>query len=239
MPTFSVTLVPPADVTDPSITADVPTSSMALSWTPIVDPNFVAYIIRRTIGSTTIELARLLSIGSNEFTDYTAPLNTIVTYEISTVNTDDVESVGVELDAVLDDTSGYWLVVPEDAEHTFRVQHVAGFEEEEPVQEERHRPLGRDRVLVVQGERTGSEGTLTVKVAPTDLAVVPKIREISDLGAFANVLLKTAFGDVFRVALGSVRRSRLVAGWSQVTFPYVEVGDRESTAGLNIVAPEE
>lgn len=238
MPTFLVDLIPAAEVTDPSVTADVETSSVTLSWTPSVGPNLFSTIVRRTIGNVTEELAVLTDAGAGGFVDYAAPLNTTVTYEIVTVNTDGVESEGVELDAVLDDLNGYWLVLAGDASRTFRVQHVGGFDETEPIDDERHRPLGRSRVLVQQGERTGSEGSITAKIFPADADVIPRIRELSDLGDVAEVLLKTPFGDVFRVALGEVRRSRLVAGIQSITFGYVEIGKRESTAGLNTATPE-
>lgn len=237
MPTFSVLLTPPADVLNPSLTADVDTSSVTLEWDPSTDPNFARYIIRRTIGNETEELASITDIGTSEFVDYTAPLNSIVTYTIIVENTDDVESAGVALDGVLGDLNGYWLVLAGDAARTFRVLHVSGFDETEPIDEERYRPLGRDRVLVEQGERTGSEGTVSAKIFPTNADLIPRIRDMSDLGEAAGVMLKTPFGDVFRVALGPLRRSRGQAGIQQISFTYTEVGPRESTAGLNVATP--
>lgn len=224
MPTFSTEYAPPDPPTGLVIVADVPSSSVTVSWTATaLGVDFAAYIGWRSRdgGVTWEEVARITVEGVTSFVDYEGPLNVPLQYGVSVMNTTYFESTraqaGTELQA-----QTWWLVTPGDPSHTFALAVVSGFDDVTPMQDELFEPLGRNRKVVVMGEQLGSEGTLQVNVSREDAMLVDMVRQ-AQMHVGEYILLKNTFGEVFRSHIRSIRRRREVAGRQQLTIPYVEV----------------
>lgn len=233
MPTFTATFTPPAAVTNLSATADVPTSSVTLVWDPSADPAFALYRVFRTLGGVRSLLREISILNPGPLVDYDAPLQTSVTYDVVVVNLDGIESDPAAVETQLE-SGGWWIVSPGSPERTFELTYVSGYDDVAPLEDEKFRALGRSRTIVVQGELMGVEGSIRVRVPSWAWSLVPKLRDMSRLSEREFVLLKSPFGEVYRVALGSISRTRAGAGWQEISVPYVEVGDRVSSGTLGL-----
>lgn len=223
MPTFSSNFTPPASVTGLAAYANVPASSIDLTWdATALGANFRSYRVYRSLdGVTYAEIGLILIEADSLWSDYDAPLDTPLWYSVTVWNADE-ESAPTEVTSELD-VSQWWFVTPGDAANTFELRTVVGYDDEQPLQQEDYSPLGRNRKLVVTGELLGNEGALTANLSREDAAIIERLRErsIDDTNEFH--LLKSPFGEVFRIRLRGISRSRGGAGRQVVRIPFVEV----------------
>lgn len=225
MPTFTTTFTPPAAPTELVITSNVASSKIELSWQPtLLGIDFARYSIYRSsdLGVTWREIGSNEAEADVEFDDYEAPLDVPLLYRVSVWNTTGFESDPPAEGSTELDVAAWWLVTPGNDQKTFELRVVTGYDDQQPLQEERYEPLGRDRKLVVMGELLGVEGKIDVDLSREDAALVQMIREAS-VQAGEYVLIKSPFGEVFRSHVGQVRRSRGTAARQRVTFEFVEV----------------
>jgi len=223
MATFSTNFAPPAPITGLAAFANVDASSVDLTWdATALGAGFRSYrIYRSPDGIAYSEVGIVLIEADSAFSDYEAPLDVPLWYQVTVWNADE-ESAPVDVTSELD-VSAWWFVTPGDGSNTFELRTVVGYSDGAPLQQEDYEPLGRSRKLVVTGELLGNEGSLTVNLSREDAATVDRLRQrsIDDTNAFH--LLKSPFGEVFRIRLRSIGRSRGGAGRQVVTLPFVEV----------------
>lgn len=228
MPAFTVAFTPPDPPASFSATADAKRSAIELRWDAFVGVDFLAYRVFRTIADGERVLLATLTPASTELlVDYLAPIGSSILYEVTIMQTTGAESEPAAAETALAEL-GWWIVRPGVDAETFRLAHVEGYDDVEPIDEERHAALGRPRKIVVQGERYGKEGTLRLRVAPADRDVIEKLRLVGDLAHAPVLLLKSPFGEIYQVAIGNLGRARGGAGHQVITVPYVEVGPRIS-----------
>ena len=223
MPTFSTLFTPPATPSGFDLTADVIASRVSLEWTATaLGVDFANYTISRSVeGGPFVVLATIAIEGTTSFDDYEAPLNRSLQYRLTVTNTTGLESDPAEGAATLE-SNGWYLVTAGDPDNTFELRVVVGYNDKQPLEEERFTPLGRSKKLVVMGELLGIEGGIDVDLSRADADAVHMIREASmHSGEF--VLIKSPFGDVYRSHIGTVERRRTVAGRQRVSFDFVEV----------------
>jgi len=224
MPAFVTVFTPPDAVTGLAAFANVAASSVDLTWdATALGVNFGSYRIERSLdGVTYAEIGSILVEADSEYSDYTAPLDTPLWYRVTVWNLD---TEGLPSDATSElDVSQWWFCTPGDPSNTFEIRTVVGYEDGNPLQQEDYEPLGRNRKLVVTGELLGNEGSLTANLSREDATIIERLRQrsIDDTNSFH--LLKSPFGEIFRVRLRSIRRTRGSAGRQVITIPFVEVG---------------
>ena len=225
MPIFTTTFAPPAAVIGLALTANVSESSVDGSWEPTSEPDFVEYRVFRVVGGVRAQIATLSPNTNSSFRDYMVPLGVEVTYQVIVVDSDALESDPAEASTVMD-TTRWWIVHPGAPEYTFELRYIVGASETEPVESESFRPIGRDRKLVVQGEHFGAEGELSAQVFSADAWMIPRLRTMSDLAITSSLYLKSPFGQVYGVTIGSITRDWLQAGVQRVRFPFTEIEPR-------------
>ena len=226
MPTFSTSFTPPGPPPDFTLTADTVASRVMLEWGvdgALAAPDFVAYNVYRSTdgGATWVQVASIGVQATTTYDDYEAPLDVPLLYRVTQVSIDfegDPAEGSTELDI-----HEWWVVTPGYSEQTFRLHVVDDYDDIVPVEQEEYTALGRRTKIQVQGEVLGTEGSIRVHVGPEHRGLRDLL--VRALGRQANeyVLLKTPFGDVWRVRLGSIRRRRRPAGHSEITFPFTEV----------------
>ena len=80
---------------------------------------------------------------------------------------------------------------------------------------------GRPYKLVEQGLLLGEESDLTMHLLPEDAATMDKLRAAA---VEPGILLKSPYGEVYPVAMGSLTRTRLVGGRQEVRAKVVQIG---------------
>jgi hypothetical protein len=219
--TFTAVFTTPAALTGLVVTNDLPSSSIALVWNASVEAIFVGYYVERKLpGDSWKPLATITNKASPLYVDYEAPVGVAVSYRIYQRGTADV------LDSPYTTASGrlassqWWIATPANASLTFALL-TAGWDSSAPLDQERYAALGRSKKLVVTGDLHGEEGGLTLNVLRADGATISKLRAISLSSTY--VVLKSPFGEVFRVAIGEVGRTRLGGGAQTVKLTFVEI----------------
>jgi hypothetical protein len=225
MPTFSTDFVPPDPVTGLTLTADIPSSAMLLEWdATTLGGAFVDYrVYRSTDAGASFELIGVIAIESESaFADYEAPLNVPIVYRV-TVSTTDFESDPVEAGSGFN-LDEWWLADPTgDVSRTFHLAYVTGWASRSPLERELYTALGRPKRIAVRGERLGEEGTVDIEAYPDNAAALWALLKDAQLHPTEYVLLKSPFGEVYRVTLGDIDRSRLGAGAQAITVPFVQI----------------
>lgn len=223
MPTFSTSFAPPDPVTGLSAFGDITTSTVVLTWDATsLGVDFVEYRVYRSLDGVTYEqIASIVVEADSEFDDVEAPSGIPLWYRVTVVNPD-FESAPAEVTSELGVTQ-WWLVTPGDPSATFSLDVATGYNDAPPLQQDDYIGLGRSRKIVVTGELLGVEGTLTVNLSRADASIIERLRAASVNDATSYVLLKSPFGEVFRVLLRTISRMRGTAGRQVVTIPYVEV----------------
>ena len=224
MPTFSTAFEPPAPLEGLTATA-VGGAYVEVSWSPseLSAEDFVAYMVERSVdgGATWLTLATIADQATTLYQDYSAPLDRPLVYRVSQSNLD-YASAPVEVTTALEGCA-WWLVTPGALEASFEIPNVVAYESEWPLQSLEHQPIGRPLKLIETGLLLGEEGNLSAHLtAEHDPEVLNLLRAIS-AGASSAPLLKTPFGEVFAVVVGSIRRTRLVGGAQSVSFRFVSV----------------
>lgn len=223
MPTFSTNFAPPATPTGLTIEAVIETSSVELVWTPTsLGVDFGGYRVYRSVAGAAYEEIAFLSTEANaSFIDYEAPLDVTLSYQV-TVSNLDFESAPAQGTTELDEKAWY-IVTPAQSLYTFRLRYVQGFRELEHLQRERFGPLGRRFPIIVTGELEASAGHIELEVHPPDAFIIERIRAIARLDV-PYVVLKTPFGDAYRVKIDPDERTRAgVAGIQNFGFGFDEV----------------
>ena len=224
MPTFQTDFTPPAAPTGIAAYANVTASSVDLSWTATsLGGDFLHYhVYRSTDGGLTFSLlATISSEALAAHSDYLAPLDVPLIYHVTVTNVDELESDPAVVSSELD-IDQWWIVRPGDVSLTFHVRHVDAERDVTPRPTEQYVAMGRSRKVVVSGQQLGHEGSLSAVVTPSDRGLIDLLRAAAALPD-EYVLLKTPFGEVFRVRLADVSRSRGQAGHQTVELPFIEV----------------
>ena len=223
MPLFTASFVPPPAVGELSISVVDP-AAILVEWTPSTIPpeDFLYYQVSRSIaGGPWVLLATLVNQADTSYTDYAAPIGPDLSYRVTQSNLDE-ESAPQEAGVTMDECS-WWLVTPGAPDASFEVPNVTGLESEWPLQTEEHEPIGRSRKLVETGLLLGEEGTATAYLTPEhDPAVLALLRGAAQ-GVASEVLLKTPYGEVFAVSVGTIKRTRRPGGAQEVEFRFVAV----------------
>ena len=225
MPLFTTHFVPPPILEGLTATA-VGGAAVVLEWFPttLAAEDFVDYRVYRSLTGEATDYT-LLAVHTDAaevtFADYAAPLDRPVFYRVTQSNLD-YESDPAEVETALEGCA-WWLVTPGAPEASFEVPNVTGLESEWPLPSEEFTPLGRSRKLVESGLLLGEEGTATAHLEPEHHPAVLDLLRAAAAGTSAGLLLKTPYGEVFAVAVGTIARTRLPGGAQEVTFRYVEV----------------
>jgi hypothetical protein len=235
--TFSATFTqPPA----PSFTVDdfyfAETAGMLVDWTgSTISSGFVEWrIYRRLLGATTWRLIAIASQSVERFMDYTCPANTNVEYAVVQARTDPTFGAVVESArnpvSVSAETSHYFLVVPEDSTLNFKIDHVTSDNYEDEYEQETINLIGRGRRHET-GTRFGVIGDLSAQLYEdnTYSGRGKKTKLDNIRAARRRAYLRTPFGDVWAVAVSSLKYDR-IAGvgtneYLTVSLQYTEIED--------------
>ena len=223
MPLFSTAFVPPDPVEGLTATA-VGGAFVRLEWTPtaLSAEDFVAYNVLRSLSGAPgsyVLLARIADPATSVYDDYAAPLDRPLFYQVTQENLD-YASDPAEVSTALGGCE-WWLVTPGAPEASFELPRVTEYESGWPLQSVEHEPIGRSRKLVETGLLLGEEGSLTANLLPEHDPAVLELLRSAAAGNATEVLLKTPYGEVFRVAVGSIRRVRSPGGVQDVSFRFV------------------
>ena len=223
MPLFTASFVPPPALGSLEVSTVDP-AAILLEWSAstIVPEDFGAYRVYRSVaGGPWVLQVTLEDQATTSWTDYTAPIGVDLAYRVTQSNLDE-ESDPLEANVTLEECA-WWLVTPGAPEASFEVPNVTGLESEWPLQVEEHEPIGRSRKLLESGLLLGEEGTCTAHLeAEHDPAVLALLRGAA-AGTSTQVLLKTPYGEVFAVAVGTIKRTRRPGGTQDVEFRFVAV----------------
>lgn len=223
MALFSTAFVPPPPLTDLTLFANVPASSVDLAWTATSHGvDFGGYRVSRSLdgGLTWILLELITSESLITHRDYTAPLTVSLLYRV-TVSTLDFESDPV-FAATMIEASGWWMVRPADPALTFQLTWVDDHRKSRQRPREVYRPLGRSRPVVISGEQQGWEGSIRASVPHAYRAVIDNVVTIGGL-ADEFVYIKSPFGEVMPSQIGDIEVARGSGGHQTLTFPFTEV----------------
>ena len=223
MPLFSASFVPPPALGELAISVVDP-AAVYLEWSPstILPEDFGAYQVYRSVaGAPFVLLATLEDQATTSYTDYAAPIGPDLAYRVTQSNLDE-ESAPLDATVAMDQCA-WWLVTPGAPDASFEVPNVTGLESSWPLQSEEHEPIGRSHKLVETGLLLGEEGTATAYLEPEhDPGVLALLRGAA-AGTSSEVLLKTPYGEVFAVSVGTIKRTRRPGGAQEVEFRFVAV----------------
>lgn len=221
-----------------------------LSWDDLArDVDFISYIVYRKVDEIDPTTLAVLVDGVWEeayrtydsqpvydFLDYYAPSGYKVNYRVKQLVDrfgDQIESENTTFITVYPMSEGYWLIEPESPDRSadaFRLSFVTGDSYTDEYEEEEFSIIGRGR-HVDQGEHLGVKGTLDVQIRDSiGFTARQKKRRLEDIKKEARDLqMRTPFGDLYKVHVGSMQVGRLAGvGRSEfvdVSIPYSEVGD--------------
>ncbi len=226
MPTFATNFLPPPPPANLEIVGEVAPSRILLTWdATALGTDFAGYRVYRSLdaGAT---WTLMLTIGDETaatYSDYEAPLATPLLYQVTVTNLD-FESAPTEAGVQLDTEVGWYLVDPlGNTERTFALAYVVSATSTSPLDEDRFAALGRSRVLPIRGEVLGEDLSVTIDAGPDVADDLWRRLKLAQDPSTDYLLLKSPFGEVFRVALGSISRNRGDAGQQSITVPVVEV----------------
>jgi len=223
VPLFTVSFVPPAALTGLAVSVVDP-AAILLEWDPstIAPGDFRYYQVARSIaGGEYVLLATLPNQADTTYTDYAAPIGPDLAYRVTQSNLDET-SAPQEANVTMDQCA-WWLVTPGAPDASFEVPNVTGLESSWPLQSEEHEPIGRSRKLVETGLLLGEEGTATAYLEPEHDPAILNLLRGAARGTSTEVLLKSPYGEVFAVSVGTIKRTRRPGGAQEVEFRYVEV----------------
>jgi len=224
MPLFVTAFTPPAPLTGLTVTG-IGGAAVVLEWdpSPLAGGDFVDYRVYRSLSGHDDDFTLLATITDQSaatFSDYTAPLDRAIWYRVTHSNLD-FESDPAEAVTALEGCS-WWIVTPGAAAESFELPNVTEYQSQFPLQSIEHEPIGRPTKLVETGLLLAEEGNLTTYLLPTDAGILDLLRAAAS-GASTQPLLKTPYGEVFAVAVGTIQRTRQPGGRQEVSFRFVAV----------------
>jgi hypothetical protein len=224
----------------PSYTVSIASFStdgyVRLAWTNAVeDPDFVSYnVYRRVSGTTAYTLLATITdqVASYTYDDYMASSG--ITYDFVVAQVVDrygstVESVYAPVTAT-PISENYWLIHPDDKAKSIVLRNVTQDDPEEEYEQETYTIIGRGR-KTDYGDRLGWRGALVAQLRDRNgvTARQQKIALLELKAELRDVYLRTPFGDVYRVAMGNVKISRIAgvgpSEFVDVEVPYEEVAE--------------
>lgn len=218
MPTWTTSFGVPPATTGLVATADPETSSIVLTW----DPTTLAaalfwryYIYRKNTEGVYERVGEVASVAPATYADTEAPHGVPAEYLVTTSNgfaegQPDADETILSL--------GWWIVHPADPALTFELRYVDTFSEAWPYRQEEFNPLGRTHPLVVSEVQVAPSGQLHLNILPKDRAIYYLLRRAAAYDPW--VVLKSPFGDVYRVKLGDMGREVGTVGLRPVTVSY-------------------
>jgi hypothetical protein len=220
MPTWTTAFpAPPAELTGLVATADPDGSKVDLVWdvAPMTDALFWRYRVARWNPETGAfdVIGEVADRSAPAYSDLEAPHGIDARYAV-TVSNGWAESDAVEAIAFLD--LKWWIVNPLEPAMSFELRYVEGPRDVETYQQEELRPLGRRFPVVVSGQLLAPAGSLPIRLLPADEPLRALIRRAALVDPW--VVLKNPFGEVRRVKLGSIDRSRAQAGVQLLNLEY-------------------
>lgn len=222
MPTFTTSFTQPAAVAGLTATPDLDASAVDLAWTATtLGALFWQYNVYRLDPETNVYML----IGSVATESTPAYRDTEARHGTSSYAVT-VSNGWAESDPTLASTTlalDWWIVDPNDPALVFPVPHVQGYEEVWDPQNEDFVPLDADAPVVVSGALLPPTGTVTALILPAERATFGLLKRATQSTPYVS--LKTPFGDVYRVKVGTIRRSRgsLGGGSREVRFDYTTV----------------
>jgi len=209
----------PAALTGLVATPDPDASEVDLAWNVPALPAthfWRYYIYRRSPESGEFRrIGEVADRAAPAYSDREAPHGVSAEYAV-TVSNGWAEAEEVTAVALID--LKWWIVNPTDPALTFELRYVNGYREQRHHQQESFEPLGRPAPLVVSGVLLPPTGVVSVQVHPGDRELFGLIRRAATVDPW--VVLKSPFGDVLRVKLGSLDRDRGEAGIQSLSFDY-------------------
>lgn len=212
----------PAALSTLTLTPSPSDSSVDLAWsaTGLSASQFYSYRIYRFDAETGVyeRIAEIFDSAVLTYTDREAPHRVAATYQVRQTN-GYAESDPVQATTTLD--LDYWITHPTDPTLVFPVPHVSGFDETFPVQSERYEPLDRPAAVVTYGQNLPPDGTITFLRLPSQDDPIPPLRRAQVTDPY--VILKSPFGDVRRIRVGSIKSGRLGGGARSGSFDYTTI----------------
>lgn len=216
--TWTTAFTTPAALASLTATPDLDSSAIVLSWpaSALGALFWRYYVYRRNADTGEFERIGSVDVEANAtFTDAEAPHGVSVEYAV-TVSNGWAESDSVTGAALVD--LKWWIVNPLDPGLTFELRYVESFSDRLPYEQDSFEPLDRPTPLVVSGQQLPSTGTLSVKLLPADAGLRSLVRRATLVDPW--IVLKTPFGDVYRVKFGDIGRDRGQAGNQQLNLAY-------------------
>lgn len=223
MPVFTTAFVPPPPVDGLTATA-VGGALVRLDWDPssLSPEDFVSYTVLRSLtGEDYVPLGTINDAAASSWEDYSAPLDRTLYYRVVQSNLD-YASDPADVTTALEGCA-FWLVTPGAAASSFELPDVTDYDSEWPLQSTEHEPIGRPLKLVETGLLLGEQGTITTHLSPVHDPGILNLLRAAASGSSTEVLLKTPYGEVFRVSLGTIERKRSPGGFQDVSFRFVAV----------------
>lgn len=221
MPTWTTSFSTPTTIAGLTATPDLDASAVDLAWTATaLGALFWRYYIYRRDADTGI-LVRIGEVASEStpaFRDEEAPHGP-VTYAVTVSNgwAESDPPTNVTTTLPLD----WWIVDPNDSALVFPIPHVNDYSETWDPQDERFDPLDADAPVIVTGALLPPNGTVSARLLPAELATFGLLKRVTM--SVPYVYLKDPFGDVYRVKLQKLRRSKDKAGARAISFDYTTV----------------
>jgi hypothetical protein len=202
----------PAQLAALSSSWSAATSWLTLTWTPYAgDPLlFWRYRVYRSIdaGLTWVQIDEdaLADPTVGSFVDYDAPLGIPLQYRVTMDNGAYEGPVATRSDQL--SLTGWYIVVPGDAAHSFRIHHVVPSPTRNPRSAKVARyPMGRSSALVTSSPLRLPSGAFTAEIRLFYHAEVALLRAVEDLAAdLAYVIIKNTDNESLRVQ---------ISGWSE------------------------
>lgn len=159
---------------------------------------------------------------TSSYTDYGTPANATFHYKVVSYTGSglSVETLSNNVIYELAGDSDGWSLVQDGVAYGIEVVDITSTT---PAPSEEFEPLGRERKVVVVFDHAGQEGELTVYVPSDGRSIIGSIKTL--IGNTKPLYLKSPFGDVLIVKLGTISQTDLVGGAARLTIPYTEVDE--------------
>lgn len=159
---------------------------------------------------------------TSSYIDYGTPANATFHYKVVSYTGSGLSIETLSNDVIYELAGGSddWSLVQDGVAYGIEVVDITSTT---PAPNEEFEPLGRDRKVVVVFDHAGQEGELTVYVPSDGRSIIQTIKKLT--GNTKPLYLKSPFGDVLIVKLGTLSKTDLVGGAAQLTIPYTEVDE--------------
>jgi hypothetical protein len=220
---WSTSFATPGETTGLSIAEDTATPGLVLTWTtsPLGAGLFWRYFIyRKDPDGNYRRIGEVTDQNTPTYTDLEAPHGITVDYGVTTSNGWAEGAMGVASGVLL---RNWWLVHPTDPDLRFELRYVpsGGLTERYNLEQRSFTPLGRSTPVVVSSKLMPPAGTLQLNIIPTDVETFDLLKRAAKVDPY--VVIKSPFGDVYRVRLGQIERSIAPGGMRPVSIAYTSV----------------